>query len=204
MPTCTGCGLTIVDGVVTLYGAREVEWPMEGAGNSIEERNGLCCDPETGKAWVAPAQRITHASGSYILGTTGDNQSIEPGSGQPAVVELVAIGGFAKMRMVSGNFWRVTRQIDFYKTVAGIETPLATTGLEEIAVFENNSGGVSTSGHVLDASMTHVELDEGDIIRCRATYRFQADSLTANALNVFEFRSPQLHSHAWTKRFTPS
>lgn len=202
MSDCTGPGLDIdPTGRVVLVGPRSEEWPEDC---DIAALNGLRTDPVTGDVWAPPDLEITRAehtgAGRFIIppdtnpGTLHILQVEHTADCRPCHVQLSATGGFAGFRMASGNFWVVRRRFTTY--VNG--SPVATTGLEPIAVCENNSGGVVSQGTVCDSAVYGVLLDAGDTIRFNAYYELEPAALVSNAANGFTWRPPDVRLAAWT------
>lgn len=74
---CLGCGtITDANGDLTIYGARSSAWKPR-YGPSIDDVNGLRCDPETGKLWVAPPMK----SSTWVMGVGAWNTSLVVPSG---------------------------------------------------------------------------------------------------------------------------
>ena len=200
--TCVGAGLDIDgDGQLELRGARSLAWPYPC---DIGVRNGLRVDPVTNKAWVKPPQIVGHSA------VSGPDRSIAPASAADIAighyevthtasacsqefVRYAVTGGFAGFRLKSGNFWILQRYVSLF--VNG--SPVATTGLQPIAECENNSGGVTTQGAVLEGTESDLVVNAGDVVKLVADYTLQLPGFDADVLNNFVYRAPRVSLTAW-------
>lgn len=200
---CTGLGITTdpTTGLLTLDGARQVAWPYACLPSAA---NGLRVDPGTGTAWVPPDFE------TLVVDAEGPDKHVVPsvvGSGliQELVTEQTVpdcgkarwfcwiLGGHAGWRQASGNFWAIERSV----TIEIDGVPVGFSGVQQVSVAENNSGGVMSSGSAVDAYQVHDLLDPGQTIKVTATYNLHTYTLTANAVNGLAWRAPKLTSTLW-------
>lgn len=93
---CLGCGTTTdANGDLTISGARSSAWKTR-YGPSIDDVNGLRCDPTTGKLWVAPPMKSstwimgvgTWDTGLVVPSGTFDGYLLWVGPPSPAIAQL--------------------------------------------------------------------------------------------------------------------
>lgn len=199
---CTSLGITTdADGKLMLAGARQVAWPY---GCLIGAANGLRVDPVTGNAWAPPDLE------TLIDTAQGPNKNVVPsvvGTGliQELVTEQTApecgkarwlvwiTGGHAGWRQGNGNFWAIERVVTI--TVDGVVVGFS--GMEQVSVAENNSGGIMSSGSAVESVMVDGMMNPGQTIKVVATYNLATYTLTANAANGLAWRSPKITSTLW-------
>lgn len=204
---CAGPGLDVVGGKLQLAGARSVAWPSAGAACALDVANGLRVDPDTGIPWVPPDARIIYERGIQ----TGADRTLVPATSATKQLSSLDLtmeaplcrrslfrgslqGGFAGWRLYSGNLWVLQR----YVTLSINGAPVAFTGMQDVSVIENNSGGAISGGGAIDGLEVFANLTAGQVVRVQASYQWDPVTFTDNAVNSLAWRAPQLQGVLWT------